>query len=82
MTVEEITFVCDVCGQRVSVSKEEVLQTANDITNVLPKDWRHMEPYGDTCTRCCAELDNVYERIHAPMKARKEAYENHNPKQR
>lgn len=79
MITEQVTFICDVCGRQQSISKEDYMSLIdpkhNGITrDVIPEGWRDMQPYGHTCTKCCEELDGVYNRIHAPIKAREEVY--------
>ena len=71
MRLEEITYICDICGRKLSIEKTDEI-CINNIS--LPNNWRVMVPYGDVCTKCCEELDGVYNRIHAPIRAREEAY--------
>ena len=81
MIREQIAFSCDVCGRSVAYDKKEFFDAYADVSVLpLPEGWRRIEPYGDTCTKCCEELDGVYKRIHAPMKAREEYA--HHEKQR
>ena len=74
MITEQITFICDICGRKHSISKEEYMNNEMYSNAALPEGWRDIPPYGHTCTKCCEELDGVYARIHAPLKAREEAY--------
>ena len=70
MRFEEISYVCDICGRKLSMKKgDEMIDPV-----ALPSEWRVMVPYGDVCSKCCEELDGVYNRIHAPIRAREEAY--------
>jgi len=75
MVVRQVTFVCDVCGARLSFDEIDIpTEKKEDLSDILPETWRKMTPYGDVCNKCCNELDGVYERIHAPMKAKEQHY--------
>lgn len=63
MIQNEVVYICDCCGKRHSV--------VDTCLNTYPKGWEQMiDPFGLCCDKCMAEFMGVYERIHAPEKAR------------
>lgn len=66
MIQNEVVYICDCCGKR----KSEI--QAFHVTDQFPEGWSQMiDPFGLCCDKCMAEFMGVYERIHAPEKARK-----------
>lgn len=73
MIKAEIAYICDCCGRKVSTPFDgEELEVINlkYYVEKVPEGWNNISPFGLCCDKCVCEFMGVYERIHAPIKAR------------
>lgn len=86
----DLAYICDCCGKKYTIPSPTIPinningeacipRTEVDFSEYhgIPNKWKNMpEPFGLCCDKCMAEFMGVYERIHAPEKARQIYEEN------
>ena len=72
MIVMRKAYICDWCGRTEYYDEEATLSDDFDNYSLNPdRNWVELPPpFGHTCPTCYSEVLSLYERIHAPVKAK------------